>query len=116
MKKISLAIALLGIIMLSGCGAKKPPVSFPTPITKGLLMSVVAEHNTLDDCWLVVNNNVYNISDFIGAHPGGEKNISNYCGKDATIAFETRPTGSKTPHSDRAREILAKYYIGDLAK
>ncbi|MBS3061949.1 MAG: hypothetical protein J4215_05195 [Candidatus Diapherotrites archaeon] len=40
--------------------------------------------------------------------------INEGCGKDATELFNTRPTGSRTPYSDRARSFLPKFYIGEL--
>jgi hypothetical protein len=116
MKKRYLTLMLISVILMVGCGAKKQPPAISAPMLKGISLAAVAAHNAPDDCWLVINNNIYNVSDYVGAHPGGEKNIINYCGKDATTAFETRTTGSGTPHSDRAREMLAKYYIGDLAR
>ncbi len=45
-------------------------------------------------------------------HPGGHA-IYEGCGTDATTLFETRPSGTGTPHSANARSILEKYYIGD---
>lgn len=116
MKKRYLALVMVGVFLIAGCGAKKPVPTPVAPTPKGISMATVAAHNTPSDCWLVINNNIYNISDYIETHPAGEKNITDYCGKEATAAFETRPTGSGTPHSDLARQMLAKYYIGDLAR
>lgn len=73
----------------------------------------VAKHNTESDCWLILDNKVYDVTNFIPSHPGG-KAIVEGCGKDATRLFETRPMGSGTPHSNRARIIRENYYIGDL--
>ena len=42
------------------------------------------------------------------------KAILEGCGKDGTELYETRPMGSGTPHSDRARNLLEDYYIGEL--
>lgn len=75
----------------------------------------VSEHNSKDDCWLVVHGNVYDVTEFISNHPGGDA-ILQGCGKDATELFETRPMGSGTPHSQRARDLLKDYYIGYIGK
>lgn len=77
-------------------------------------MEEVAKHNTKDDCWMVIHGDVYDVTAFIDSHPGGLA-ILQGCGKDATELFETRPMGSGTPHSDKAREILEKYEIGELS-
>jgi cytochrome b involved in lipid metabolism len=115
MEKIFLLIVSFFLLLsLSACGAAKTAVT-PPPAKPGLTMAVVAEHNTPDDCWLVINNNIYNFTDYIANHPGGEKNITDYCGQDATAAFDTKG-GSGEAHSDKARQLLAQFYIGDLAR
>ncbi len=67
-------------------------------------------------CWMVIHDKVYAIPDsFTETHPGGHV-IYEGCGTDATTFFETRPQGTGTPHSEKAREMLDKFYIGDLKK
>lgn len=56
-------------------------------------------HNKEGDAWIQINNDVYNISRFAGMHPGGEKNIQNYAGKDATEVF----------YSLHRHEVIEKY-------
>lgn len=47
----------------------------------------VAKHNKADDCWVVVNGQVLDVSDFLPDHPGGKKAILIYAGRDATEEF-----------------------------
>lgn len=68
----------------------------------------VAKHNTISDCWMIYSGNVYNLTNYFGAHPGGNAEIASYCGKDGTAAFNT------IGHSANAKSLLAKYYIGGL--
>ncbi|KAG0189300.1 hypothetical protein DFQ28_003592 [Apophysomyces sp. BC1034] len=68
----------------------------------------VAKHNTKDDLWMVIHNKVYNCTEFVQEHPGGEEAIYDEAGNDASEPFED------IGHSDEAREMLEKYYIGDL--
>lgn len=101
------------------------PTASPTPTTdpkvKTYTMAEVAAHGSdfenYNGCWTVIHGKVYDITEFADnfKHPGGEM-IYQACGKDGTELFETRPEGSGTPHSANAREILEKYYIGDLRK
>jgi len=47
----------------------------------------VAKHNTKDDIWVMVNNNVINVTAFLCEHPGGELVLLTFAGKDATSEF-----------------------------
>jgi cytochrome b involved in lipid metabolism len=73
----------------------------------------VAAHAAQEDCWLAIHGKVYDVTHYIKSHPGGTA-ILEGCGKDATDLFEIRPMGSGLPHSDIARHIMQKYYIGEL--
>jgi cytochrome b involved in lipid metabolism len=73
----------------------------------------VSQHAAEGDCWMAINEKVYDVSDY-GTHPGGSA-ILEGCGKDATALFETRPMGSGTPHSANARSMFDDYEIGVLA-
>ncbi len=75
-------------------------------------MEEVAMHSIKEDCWFVIDEVVYDVTDY-DKHPG-EDAIYEGCGKDATNLFETRPMGSGTPHSDKARGYMVNYEIGDL--
>jgi predicted heme/steroid binding protein len=47
----------------------------------------VGKHNKPDDCWVVVNGQVLDVTDFLPDHPGGKKAILIYAGRDATEEF-----------------------------
>jgi cytochrome b involved in lipid metabolism len=80
----------------------------------GVSFEEIAKHNVRGDCWLLIESSVYDISEF-NAHPGGEI-VYDYCGKDATEVFETRPMGSNSPHSFRAKSMLKDFYFAELLK
>ncbi|KZW01656.1 Flavocytochrome c [Exidia glandulosa HHB12029] len=50
-------------------------------------MAEVAKHNKKDDIWVVVNGEVLDVTKFLPDHPGGEKAILLYAGRDATEEF-----------------------------
>lgn len=77
-------------------------------------LAEVAAHSTPQDCWLAISGKVYNVSGFGDTQHPGRQAVYQGCGKDATTLYETRPMGSGTPHSDRARSLLPNFYIGDL--
>lgn len=65
----------------------------------------VAQHNTQTDCWVSIENQVYDLTEFIPAHSGGAGAIVGSCGKDATAGF---------PHGGNQLAALQPYLIGDL--
>jgi len=80
--------------------------------TSSLSLAEIAKHNKTSDCWLLINNNIYNVTSFLSAHPGGAGTIIPHCGQEATQAFNTKDIGR--PHSGSAASMLNSYYIGDL--
>ncbi|XP_049815923.1 uncharacterized protein LOC126263004 [Schistocerca nitens] len=51
-------------------------------------LSEVACHDCPDDCWIIINDRVYDITDFLSKHPGGEEILLEYAGRDASLAFQ----------------------------
>ncbi|KAG9103070.1 hypothetical protein FRC06_000309 [Ceratobasidium sp. 370] len=47
----------------------------------------VAKHNKKDDCWVIIDGQVLDVTKFLPDHPGGEKAILLYAGRDATEEF-----------------------------
>ncbi|KAF3021115.1 Cytochrome b5 domain-containing protein 1 [Neopestalotiopsis sp. 37M] len=47
----------------------------------------VLKHDQPTDCWVVINDEVWDLTNFSGEHPGGISIILKYAGKDATAAF-----------------------------
>jgi len=72
-------------------------------------MKEVAEHDRRESCWIVLHDNVYDITAWLEEHPGGEDILLENAGKDATEEFET------TGHSTDARTLMQEYLIGALA-
>lgn len=70
--------------------------------------SEVQCHATLDDCWMVIFDKVYNITEFVYEHPGGDFILFEYAGRDATHPFLS------TRHGSSAYKMLDKYWIGIL--
>lgn len=133
-KEILAGVVIVGsIVVLAGVlMSNKASTSVPTvPPTSKVAPSVstakegqmtytlvdIAKHTSPTDCWFAMEGKVYDVTKVIasGKHPGGET-INEGCGKDATELFNTRPMGSGTPHSDKARESLGNFYIGELKK
>lgn len=50
-------------------------------------MEEVRKHNSRSDCWVIIHDTVYNLTDFHSTHPGGSEIILKCAGKDGTIPF-----------------------------
>lgn len=77
--------------------------------TSTMSMSDVYSHASLSDCYLVINNKVYDVTKYIPYHPAGSRIISQYCGTEVTGIFASI-------HSNRAWDLLSRYKIGTISK
>lgn len=69
----------------------------------------VTAHSTPSDLWVIIYNNVYDITDFVKDHPGGGEVLFDCGGADATEAFDD------VGHSQDAVEMLIPYLVGRLS-
>ena len=51
---------------------------------KEYTLEQVKTHNKADDCWLVINGLVYDVTNFLCEHPGGDYIILSNAGQDCT--------------------------------
>ncbi|CAN6625637.1 L-lactate dehydrogenase (cytochrome) [Trichomonascus vanleenenianus] len=70
----------------------------------------VNKHNSKESCWVVVHGKAYDVTEFLPEHPGGQKIILKYAGKDATKEFDPI----------HPRDVLDKYldkskHLGEVA-
>lgn len=119
---ILLVVAIAsGIWVLVNRQAREPSQSVSEQQPKEFSMNEVTQHASKEDCWTIISGNVYDLTEFVNRHPGGDE-ILRACGTDATTLFtkrqtqEGQPVGSGNPHSQAANEQLAKLKIGILAK
>ncbi|KAH8689948.1 FMN-dependent dehydrogenase-domain-containing protein [Talaromyces proteolyticus] len=68
----------------------------------------VATHNSKDSCWVIVHGKAYDVTDFLPEHPGGQKIILKYAGKDATEEFEPiHPPDTLDKYLDASKHLGA---------
>ncbi|USN53574.1 MAG: cytochrome b5 domain-containing protein [Candidatus Nomurabacteria bacterium] len=77
-----------------------------------LTQSELAQHNSSRDCWLLIDGNIYVATSYLPQHPGGSREITPYCGKDASTAFATQ--GGRGQHSNLADAQLNALLLGSL--
>merc|ERR1719440_78718 len=63
----------------------------------GYSLADVAKHTTKEDCWVVVNGQVLDVTKFLPDHPGGELAILTFAGKDASAEFNMIHPGDVIP-------------------
>ncbi|KYR00129.1 hypothetical protein DLAC_03281 [Tieghemostelium lacteum] len=69
----------------------------------------VSVHNKKDDLWLIIEDKVYDVTEYVEKHMGGLA-IMNNAGKDSTVGFK----GDQ--HPVKVKQILDEFYIGELKK
>ena len=87
--------------------ASSTPSSTPTPTASktqtpaasatGYTLAQVKANSTAANCWTIVDDNVYNLTTWINAHPGGANAIMSLCGVDGTSAFKSQHAGRAMP-------------------
>lgn len=76
---------------------------------KALTAEEVSRHNKADDCWIIMDGVVYDVTGFLNLHPGGMDVIMKYGGKDCTDAFNEA-------HDYVSKELLLNSVVGIVTK
>lgn len=86
----------------------------PTNSQKLYTPGEVEQHSSVNDCWMIIDGSVYDVTNFLDQHPGGVAAMSPYCGKDGTEAFATMD-GRGSGHSQSAAALKEEYRVGTIA-
>lgn len=115
-------VMILGLTFLTGhTGAQAvwkgrldtPTQTKSTEVAKsaanGYSLNDIAQHNDSKSCWSAIDGQVYDLTNWIGKHPGGAAVIKAICGKDGSASFNGQHAGQKRP-----ADFLASYLLGPL--
>lgn len=80
-------------------------------VAAGYTMAQVKANKSRSKCWSAINGNVYDLTAWIGSHPGGESSIESLCGTDGSASFNAMHANKSKPESR-----LAGYLLGPLVK
>jgi len=70
----------------------------------------LARHASSESLWVVIDSNVYDVTEFRTMHPGGAQILLQHGGSDATVPAQAAHGSSK-----KARSLMSRYCIGRLA-
>ena len=87
------------------------PTPTPAPTKVGYTMAQVRANNTAANCWAVINDSVYDLTNWIKSHPGGSGAIVGLCGTDGSSSFSVKHGNQSRPAAQ-----LNSYRLGPLAK
>lgn len=79
-------------------------------MTKIITLEELSQHKNQSSCWVSIHNKVYDVTNFLDEHPGGDQVVLDVGGTFATEAFED------VGHSIDARDLLNQFYVGELAE
>ncbi|XP_010251589.1 PREDICTED: delta(8)-fatty-acid desaturase [Nelumbo nucifera] len=65
------------------------------------------KHNKAGDLWISIQGKVYDVTDWVKNHPGGDTPLLNFAGQDVTDAFVAY-------HPGTAWKLLDRFFIGYL--
>lgn len=118
---VVILVVVSSIFFLTGDEAENSDADSQADAITMFTEAQVAGHNSKDDCWTIIDGNVYDLTSYVDEHPGSDE-ILRACGVDGTTLFNTRTTddgeeiGSGTSHSALAENQLSSLIIGEISQ
>ncbi|KAL3427897.1 cytochrome b2 [Phlyctema vagabunda] len=83
-------------------------------MSRSISVQDIQKHNSLQDLWIVVDNVVYNVTDFAPEHPGGAEIILRYAGRDASKAYDEIHAPSLIKSTLSASQVIGTLDLSTL--
>lgn len=106
MSKLVSSFVIVVAILLAALPAK-------VVATNTYTAAEVSTHSTSTDCWMIFDNNVYDLTAYLKSHDKYQ-DIRDWCGKDMTQDFMTKD-GIGEDHKASSYTLLNAYLIGTLS-
>lgn len=74
-----------------------------------MTLEEMSMHNSEDDCYVAIDENVYDLTSYIPKHPAGPESIIESCGTDASEPF-------KNEHERDMSDQLPEFYVAPLSR
>ncbi len=104
------SVATIAVLhVLSNDAGTELPTSAALP---GYTLAEVAEHASLESCWMAIDGQVYDFTAYIPEHPTPARIMLAWCGREATEGMRTKGIGRD--HSAAAWAMMRPYRIGEL--
>ena len=87
----------------------RQPSASESSTQKTYTAAEVAKHNTASDCWTMIANQAFDVTDWISKHPGGQTVIENLCGINGNDAFVGQHGTTGEPV-----QALGQYWLGPI--
>jgi cytochrome b involved in lipid metabolism len=97
MRPIKIKLMLLLALLASG--------SLQAEQEKEFTREEVSKHNVKTDCWIIIDQSVYDITSALKDHLRYKYELDPWCGKESTQAWETKD-GKNKAHSRKAQLML----------
>lgn len=97
-------------LLAVGWLAPESPTSAATDTVRTISEEELATHDSLEDCWMAIRGKVYDLTQYIPEHPTPPAVMVQWCGREATEAYDTKGYGR--PHSPMADAALDRYLVG----
>lgn len=102
---------LAAVLLLAACAVPEAGEEVETGTgDPDIALSEVEQNASAESCWVAIEGDVYDLTEWIPQHPGGADRIEALCGTDGTAQFEGQHGGQGGPESQ-----LEEYRIGELA-
>ena len=84
----------------------------PTHTYQVYTIEQVAKHNIEGDLWIIINDNVYDVTKFLKQHPGGKLPFVNNAGEDVSHIIKM----FRSHQTNSVRKKLSTMKIGKIEK